>query len=421
MKRLLILYPHWPPSNLAGMHRARLTANFAIDAGWNVTVIAVKPSDYEETLDEEMTQLVRAGIEVIHVPALPVIRIFGRRAIGDIGLRGYSAMKRAATLYLTKEKVDFIWIPIPSWYTSLMGRPLSKRFGVPFGIDYIDPWVYQLTKHEPPFSRAWWTRLVALTLEPQAIRHASLISGVSEAYFTPALDRVFGTKTRPETVAMPYGFDPADHAIEPSALQYPFDPQSNRFILYAGAFLPHSERFARHLFCAISALYGDGLWPQDLILQFVGTGKRPGPSIEDLAAEEGVSKFVREHPSRIPFLTIQSLLRNSSATLVIGSTEPHYTASKTFQCMLSGKPVIALLHESSSALSFLSNSKADDFSIGWSEASSDSFEASITHALIDFLKSDSQDWNPDLSALNNHSAAVSTRQLLAAIEKVIAS
>ena len=42
MKRLLILYPHWPPSNLAGMHRARLTANFAIDAGWNVTVIAVK-------------------------------------------------------------------------------------------------------------------------------------------------------------------------------------------------------------------------------------------------------------------------------------------------------------------------------------------------------------------------------------------
>ena len=421
MKRLLILYPHWPPSNLAGMHRARLTANFAIDAGWNVTVIAVHPSDYEEALDEEMAQLVRPGIDIIHVPALPVFRIFGKRAIGDIGLRGYSAMKRAATEYLAQEKVDFIWIPIPSWYTSLMGRPLSKRFGVPFGVDYIDPWVYQLTQHEPPFSRAWWTRLVALLLEPQAIRHASLISGVSEAYFTPALDRVFGKKPRPVTVAMPYGFDPADHTIEPSTPQYPFDPHSHRFILYAGAFLPHSERFARHLLRGINALVTGGIWPEDLMLQFVGTGKRLGPSIADIATEEGVAHFVQEHSARAPFLTIQSLLRKSSAALVIGSTEPHYTASKTFQCLLSGKPVIALLHERSSALSFLSNSQADRFSIGWSEEGDSTFQAAITKALCTLVASDLEDWNPDLTALNKHSAAASTRELLTAIEIVLAS
>lgn len=421
MTRLLILYPHWPPSNLAGMHRARLTANFAIDAGWNVTVIAVDPSDYEEALDKEMAQLVRPGIDVIHVPARPVLRIFGKRAIGDIGLRGFRAMKRAAAQYLAQEKVDFIWIPIPSWYTSLMGRPLSKRFDVPFGVDYIDPWVYQLTQHEPPFSRAWWTRLVALTLEPRAIRYASLISGVSEAYFTPALDRVFGKKPRPLTVAMPYGFDPADHAIEPEKPQFPFDPNSHRFILYAGAFLPHSERFARHLFRAIHVLITKGLWPEDMVLQFVGTGKRPGPSITDIAKEEGVTQFVQEHSARAPFLTIQSLLRKSSAALVIGSTEPHYTASKTFQCLLSGKPVIALLHEQSSALSFLSQSHADQFSIGWSEGSGDAFQAEITKALGSFLDSDSKDWNPDLTALNNHSAEASTRKLLTAIENVLAS
>lgn len=421
MKRLLILYPHWPPSNLAGMHRARLTANFAIDARWNITVITVHPSDYEEELDEEMSQLVRPGIDVIHVPARPVFRIFRKRAIGDIGLRGFSAMKRAAAQHLAQEKVDFIWIPIPSWYTSLMGRPLSKRFGVPFGVDYIDPWVYQLTQYEPPFSRAWWTRLVALILEPKAIRHASLISGVSEAYFTPALNRVFGKKPWPVTVAMPYGFDPADHAIEPATPQYPFDPHSSRFILYAGAFLPHSEQFARHLFRAINALIAEGLWPEDLMLQFVGTGKRLGPSITDIAKEEDVSHFVQEHSSRAPFLTIQSLLRKSKAALVIGSTEPHYTASKTFQCLLSGNPVIAMLHEQSSALSFLSQSHADQFSIGWSDESDDAFQTKITKALGAFLESNSEDWVPDFTALNKHSAEASTRELLTAIENILAS
>ena len=65
---------------------------------------------------------------------------------------------------------DFIWIPIPSWYTSLLGRVAQRKFGIPFGIDYIDPWVYQLTEYEKTFSRQWWTRQVALRLEPKAIR-----------------------------------------------------------------------------------------------------------------------------------------------------------------------------------------------------------------------------------------------------------
>lgn len=418
MKRhLLIIYPHWPPSNLAGMHRARLVANGALDSGWDVTVITVHPDHYEEPNDAEMTELVRPGIEVIHTGARPVLRLAGRRLIGDIGIRSYRQLKATAEHWLKHHKTDFIWMPIPSWYTPLMGAGLSRQFNTPYGVDYIDPWVYQLTQHEPPLSRAWWTHQAALILEPRAIRSASIISGVAEAYFAPAVDRTFKNKQRPTTVAFPYGFDPEDHTKNPVHPSFPFDPSKGRYILYAGAFLPHSESIARCLFRAIASLKRNGLWPQDLRMRFVGTGLRPGPSICMLAEDEGIDDIVHEHPSRLPFLTVQSLLRRAHASLVLGSTEAHYTASKTFQCLLAGKPLMSILHKDSSALSFLQECKADSYSVNWTSHTQD-LQTRVEHFLIALAQAEPDSWNPDLSPLEQHTATEGTKKLLKAIESL---
>ena len=58
MKKLLIIYPHWPPSNLAGVHRSRLIANYSRDFGWDVTVLTVDSDHYEEENDHEIERLV---------------------------------------------------------------------------------------------------------------------------------------------------------------------------------------------------------------------------------------------------------------------------------------------------------------------------------------------------------------------------
>ena len=416
-RHLLIIYPHWPPSNLAGMHRARLVANGARESGWEVTVITVHPDHHEEPPDPEMTRLIRPGIEVIHTTARPVWKMMGRRLIGDIGLRAFQSMKAAATDWLQNNSTDFIWMPIPSWYTPLMGPALARKFNTPYGVDYIDPWVYQLTDHEPPLSRAWWTRQAALVLEPRAIRSASIISGVAEAYFEPALNRCFPPGNRPVSVAFPYGFDREDHRLEPASPTYPFDPEKGRYILYAGAFLPHSESIARCLFRAIASLKRNGLWPQDLRMRFVGTGLRPGPSISMLAEDEGIDDIVHEHPSRLPFLTVQSLLRRSHASLVLGSTEAHYTASKTFQCLLAGKPLMSILHKDSSALSFLQECKADSYSVNWTSHAQD-LHTRIEHVLIALAQAEPDSWNPDLSPLEQHTATEGTKKLLKAIESL---
>ena len=58
MKRMLIIQPHWPPSNLVGVHRVRLIANEMHGLNWKATVLAVHEDDYEEELVPETTLLV---------------------------------------------------------------------------------------------------------------------------------------------------------------------------------------------------------------------------------------------------------------------------------------------------------------------------------------------------------------------------
>ena len=83
MKRILIIYPHWPPSNLVGVHRVRLIANELEALGWKPTVLTVDEHDHEEQLSAASEQLVKPGMEVIKVRARPVKKIAGKRVIGD--------------------------------------------------------------------------------------------------------------------------------------------------------------------------------------------------------------------------------------------------------------------------------------------------------------------------------------------------
>ncbi|MDQ6812774.1 MAG: hypothetical protein M3040_03385, partial [Bacteroidota bacterium] len=58
---------------------------------------------------------------------------------------------------------------------------------------------------------------------------------------------------------------------------------------------------------------------------------------------------VFEYPARIPYLDVLVHLNAAKGVFILGSTEPHYTPSKVYQAVLSGKPIWAVLHKSSTA------------------------------------------------------------------------
>ncbi len=412
MKTVLIIYPHWVPANLAGVQRPRLIGNYLKQFGWHPLLLTVDSQYYEEPLDSLMLKTVSDDIEVVYTKAYNVTK---PRLIGDIGLRAFPFLKKEALRLCKERDINFIWIPIPSFYTAILGRILYNKTKIPYGIDYIDPWVRDITNQND--SRAKFSQIVARTLEPYAVKKAALITGVSTPYYQPVIDRNF--KTEPVHAGMPYGFDPKDHTIVLEDLKLPWDDQPNsKPWLYAGAFLPNSHLFVQSFFESIAALKKIGKWDADICLYFVGTGAYPAKRITAYAEDYGLENIVVEHRERFPFLHILNFLSKAHRIMLFGSTEQHYTASKTFQCLLSETPLLSMLHGKSSAVKIIQETNADDFLVAYEDGDVKALLVAKLNTILLKFQNDIH-WALDLKPLESYTAKQSANVLADAMESAI--
>jgi len=414
MKNLLIIYPHWVPSNLAGVHRPRLIGNYLHYFGWKVHLLTVESEFYEEKKDLDIHRTVSPEISVYYTKARKITR---PRIIGDIGLRAFKFLKKEALKIIYSQEIDFIWIPIPSFYVAILGRQLYEKTKIPYGIDYIDPWVRDISNRKNFRSRA--SNFIAKILEPYAVKKASLISGVSTPYYQPVLDRNFKNKEI-EHVGMPYGFDIDDHKIKLLDLKYYWTNNQNiKPFIYAGAFLANSGIFVELLCEGIKKLIDLKQWDTNCHLYFAGTGNYYHKSIADYAAENKVSEYVHEFRERKPFLQILNHLSAAQGVIIIGSTEKHYTASKTFQALLSERPIFTIFHSQSSAIEIMNQANANQYTVEYIENESQTvLQQKIMDKFLSFINN-TQTWQPDFSKLDKYSAKESARQLAEKLDKVL--
>ena len=292
MKRILIIYPHWPPSNLVGVHRVRLIANELPQLGWNTTVLTVDERDYEESLSPDSVRLVSKDINVVRVRACKPIQLLGKRLIGDVGLRGWFRLRAKAKELLRKEEYDFVWFSMPSWYPSLMGMGLTKSHGVPFGLDYQDPWIYELTAQQKGLNRATATTFLARFLEPLALRKVALISGISDGYLSGVLGRHPNLLSTP-IVTCQLGFAKSDHQIILPDFQSPFDKRKRTFV-YAGAYWALGQPLFEEFLFAIAGAKEAGHLSSEVQFLFIGTGNPDLPALSHLAESMGLGRhFVK--------------------------------------------------------------------------------------------------------------------------------
>lgn len=360
MKKILIIYPHFPPSNLAGVHRPRLFAQHLSAFGWEPIVLTVHEKYYEEKPDWNLVKLLPNNLRIEKVNAFGLGKF---RMIGDIGLRAFFQLYKRAKQLIQSEKIDFVYIPIPSFYCALLGRWLHHSTKIKYGIDYIDPWVHQFPGSKKIFSRHWFSTKMATFLEPIAVKKASLITGVAEGYYKGVIERNPFLLKRAVFGAMPYGGEKEDHkgvaqfGIEP----YLFKKKPSKIqLVYAGAMLPKAYAPLEAIFKSIQA--NPAIF-NEVEFHFIGTGKRPNDkesyNIKPLAEQYNLWETnVYEYPQRIPYLDVLVHLNIADGIFILGSTEPHYTPSKTYQGILSGKPILSVLHKDSTAVKILKESGA---------------------------------------------------------------
>lgn len=363
MKQVVIVSSHFAPSNLTGAHRARLLATYLPEFGWEPTIITVHERYYEEALDWELSKLLPRQLVVKKVWAIPTRPL---RLIGDIGIRGFLGMYEEIRKLYAMEKLDFLYITIPSNYAAALGRLVYHRLGISYGIDYIDPWVHEWPGAQWPLSKAWISSKLARLLEPWAVKYARLITGIAPSYYEGVLSRNPHLKAQAVIVSMPYGIAESDyeyleHHPRETFLFRKDDGKSH--LVYAGAMLPKAYPLLEILLRAVVHLIrNDPQGMENFRLHFIGTGKTPddpqGYNIRPYIRKYGLEQWVEEHPQRIGYLDVLSHLMCSSAVLILGSTERHYTPSKAFQAVLSGRPVLSILHEGSTAVQFLAQTDA---------------------------------------------------------------
>jgi glycosyltransferase involved in cell wall biosynthesis len=366
VRRVLFISPHFPPDSSAGTHRVRLLAPHMAGHGWEPTALTVDPADYEGALDHALAASVPKDVRVVRTRAWPA-SITRRIGIGDLGVRAYAGLRRGATMLLERERFDAVFITIYPTYTALLGPHLKRKFGVPFVLDYQDPWVGEWGRsvgsgangRTDLKSRA--SRWLATRLEPVALTSADAVTAVSRATYEQALART--PKAAPKATAeLPIGWDSRDLqfvSARASLLnQLNLSSASNLLhISYVGTLLPTGFDTLRALFAALAAGRSRNSDLARVRLHFFGTSNLRSndarPRVLPIANECGLADVVTEHAPRLDYFDALGVLKTSDAVLLLGSHEHHYTPSKVFPALVAERPVLALMHEASTASDLL--------------------------------------------------------------------
>jgi hypothetical protein len=369
LKRVLIVGADFTPSSLPPALRIRYFAQHLKEFGWEPLILATDPSFYETSVDPENEKLLPTDLEVVRTRAIPP-SLTRKFHFGDLGLRSLWHHWRELNRICRRRRADLIFIPVPPNYSMLLGRLSYARFRIPYVVDYIDPYVteyyWKLPSPErpPKHALAYFT---ARVLEPFSLRRVAAVVGVDNSYTADLYSRY--SWLRVQSTGIPYGGEPAD--FEYVRMHPRSNPVFDRndgllHMSYVGRGGPDMLPCLRAVFIAVQS--GLLRWPdlfRRLRLHFVGTTYAHEAQIQyqvlPLAEKMNLRPHIEEHPGRVPYLTAMQIMLDSHALLVVGSESPHYTASKIFPTILARRPLLAVFHEDSSAVTTLKETNAGNF------------------------------------------------------------
>ena len=363
MRRVLMVSPHFPPDSSAASHRVRLLGPHLADAGWTPTVVTLEPSAYEGRLDRDLAALVPDSLDVVRAEAWsPAATRWA--GLGDLGLRAFTGLSRTCRVLLARQHYDALFITIYPVYPALIGPRLKAEFGLPFVLDYQDPWVgaWGRSVGGGPGGTPDWksraSRRLGGWLEPRAVRAADAIVAVSQGTIDGIVERMPDAGRLPHEV-IPLGFEPEDFKAV-AARGRPvgrFDTGAGFVHLcYVGTLLPTGLETLRLLLRGLERARRDDPAAARVRLHFFGTSNQSESSayrVLPIARECGVADVVAEAPGRLDYLDALSVLVQANGIVLLGSAERHYTASKLYPALLAKRPILAVFHEASSVVSIL--------------------------------------------------------------------
>lgn len=400
----ILVSPQFPPCSLAAVHRVRHLAKHLPEFGWEPVVVCVHERHYTDPLDHRLAELLPRDLRVHKVEAAPATL---SRAIGvsDVGLRAFGQLRRAVLSEIDRSRECVVFITGFPFYPMMMAADV-RRAGVPLVLDFQDPWVSTWGARQSRWSKAGVAHTLATMLEPRAIAHADAVMSVSRTQNEQMAAR-YPDIHPTRFLALPIGGDADDFQLVSDRSGR--SEGEIRTIRYVGSFAPRAAALFRVLLRGVRLLrMRNSSCLKNVRFEFIGTsataeGRAEGPVLP-IAQAEGVADLIVEQPRRIPYLDALFAMRKADVLLIVGSDEPHYTASKVFPALMAHKPFLSLFHEASSAHEILT-SAAGGVALAFDSAESlEALEVNIASGLEALLEGRINLSNRNPSALSPYTA-----------------
>jgi len=368
MRRVLIISPHFPPINAADMQRVRMSLPYFADFGWEAEVAIVDEKFSDLVKDELLLQTVPNQITIHKISAFQK-KYTAKFGMGGLALRSINHYRKQINSILAKKKIDLIYFSTTQFPICILGSYWKKKFGIPYVIDMQDPWHSTYYQDKPKSERPpkhWFSYRLNKITEPIAMRSVDGIISVSQKYIDTLQGRYPRLLNRPCQV-ITFGTFDVDFKIaakNDSLLDLVYTKDNKHInLVYVGRGGFDVQPAVKILFDLVKkAKTQDPELFNRLRLYFIGTSYATNgegiPTIAPLAANFGLDEQVIEFTDRIGFYQSIKNLQQSDGLIIIGSNDPSYTASKLYPYILTNKPLLAILHPNSSALSILKKCNA---------------------------------------------------------------
>ena len=373
MKKVLVITYYWPPAGGAGVQRTLKFTKYLINYNWKPYVLTVEKPD-APNYDESLFKDVRDDIKVVKTKALEPFSAYKKftgkkeddKIPADVLMRKNSSLKEKfakfirANLFvpdakigwtpyavkegekiIKNEKIDIIYASSPPATVALIARRLSERTGVPYILDFRDPWleiVYNQT-----MKRSKPTVAIDSLLERKALRDAASVVTVSAE-----IKELFEKKVpKQKYFVIPNGFDEEDFP------KIDF-PKNEKFtIAYTGVMSPDRVPYA--LLKALARFKEEGI--TNIKLNFAGKfADELYAEIERLGIEDyfNITGFVPHDKS------VEILLSSDALLLVINNLPNNkgVLTGKMFEYLGCRKPIYGIGPENGEAAKILQETKS---------------------------------------------------------------
>jgi hypothetical protein len=407
-KRLLIVSPHFPPTNAPDMQRVRMSLPHFETFGWEPIVLASSPGP-TDIVEPLFAETVPSRVVVERVRQIPMALT---RAVGveNVAMRALPFLYFAGCRLIRQHHIDLVFFSTTTFLAMPLGRLWKRRFGVPYVLDFQDPWLsdyYETHPDAEPPAKYAVARRVHATMEPWTMREVGGIMSVSPQYIDTLRKRYQWLRPLP-SMTLPFGASREDFDVlaqHPQANRHFTSGDGRTHGVYAG-------RGGRDLSTALDIVFRALLLNRHarpdlfdrVVLHFVGTdyatGDRAKKTIAPMAERAGLQASVEEDTTRLPYFQTLQLLKDADFLLVVGSDDPAYTASKIYPYILARKPLLAVVHERSPLVDVLRETRggtvvtfSDSPTEGETQAAAVRLARCWEHTLDALPRSPDTDWD----------------------------